>query len=107
MKKYLEKKPYGKGKSWALDSTTVNISLIKGGTRVNVTPRQCEVTIDIRVPIGVSTGDLHLKVDETLKQTGLKLDEISYKWILPKCIAGGPILLNFLILTTVLTISVP
>jgi succinyl-diaminopimelate desuccinylase len=80
-KEYLEKKPYGKGKSWALDSTTVNFSLIKGGTRVNVTPRECEVTIDIRAPIGITTADLHFKVDEILQKSGLKSNEISYKWI--------------------------
>lgn len=80
-KETLEKKLYGKGKGWVLDSTTVNIGVIQGGDKVNVIPRHCEMEVDIRIPHGLTMKDLQSKVDDAIKQTGLNLDEISTQWI--------------------------
>ncbi len=81
-KRNLENKPYGKGKSWALDSTTVNVGLIQGGDKVNVIPRYCDVTIDMRIPNGATMKDLQLKIDEIIVKSDLNLDEISTEWLL-------------------------
>ena len=81
-KEALEKQPFGKGRGFLLDSTTVNIGLIQGGDKVNVIPRYCEVEIDLRVPNGVTMRDLELKVDDAIRQTGLDLDEISTEWVI-------------------------
>jgi succinyl-diaminopimelate desuccinylase len=35
-----------------MDHYTVNVGIIKGGTKVNVVPERCEAEIDVRVPVG-------------------------------------------------------
>ena len=80
-KEKLENKADGKGRSWVLDSTSVNIGVIQGGDKVNVVPRHCEVTIDIRVPNGITQKDLQARVDQAIKKTGLNPAEISTEWV--------------------------
>jgi succinyl-diaminopimelate desuccinylase len=81
-KAQIEKTSWGKGQGSALDSTTVNVGLIQGGTKVNVIPRYCELAIDIRIPFGATVQDLQSRVDEIIEQAGLDSDEISTEWIL-------------------------
>jgi len=76
----LEKKPYGKNRGWVFDSTTVNVGLIRGGDKVNVIPRHCEMEIDIRIPNGITMEDLQLKVDDAIKETGVNPNDISMEW---------------------------
>ena len=80
-KEKLESRSDGRGRSWVFDSTSVNIGVIQGGDKVNVVPRHCEVTIDIRVPNGITQKDLQAKVDQAIKNTGLNLAEVSTEWI--------------------------
>ena len=81
-KEKLAKKPFGKDQSWVIDSPTVNIGLIKGGDSVNVIPCYCEVTIEIGVPNGLTIGDLESRMGESIRQTGLDMDEISTERLL-------------------------
>lgn len=37
-----------------MDHYTVNVGIIRGGTKVNVVPERCEAEIDVRVPAGGS-----------------------------------------------------
>jgi len=48
-----------------LQSPTVNIGLISGGTKVNMVPDKCTIDVDIRLPIGVA-GDQVLKRVRTI-----------------------------------------
>ena len=50
----------------ACSRTTVNVGVIKGGTKVNVVPERCEVEFDIRVPHGSSTGQVIELVEQLL-----------------------------------------
>lgn len=81
-KETLEKKPYGKGKGWVFDSTSVSIGVIQGGEKVNVIPRYCEVDVDIRVPHGITMNDVESKVDMAIQQTGVNPEEISVDWLI-------------------------
>lgn len=38
----------------SMDHYTINVGIIKGGTKVNVVPERCEAEIDVRVPAGGS-----------------------------------------------------
>lgn len=38
----------------SIDHYTVNVGIIKGGTKVNIVPERCEAEIDVRVPAGGS-----------------------------------------------------
>ena len=49
---------------------TTNIGLIKGGTKVNVVPEACEAEVDVRVPLGTSTGDILSRVEHLLSGLG-------------------------------------
>src|SRR5262249_28056764 len=48
----------GPGTSDTLGSVTVNIGLIQGGTKINLVAEACQAEVDIRLPPGVSTGDV-------------------------------------------------
>ena len=63
-KEQIEKTSWGKGQGSALESTTVNVGLVQGGTKVNVIPRSCELEIDIRIPFGATVQDFQSRIDE-------------------------------------------
>ena len=56
----------------AIDHLTVNFGVISGGVKVNVVPDACTLDVDIRVPAGLSPGDVKAKVDEMLEEAGLE-----------------------------------
>ena len=59
-----------KGISKILSSPSVNIGIIKGGTKVNMVPDKCEIEIDMRLPIGISVSDVTRKIRELLAEFG-------------------------------------
>ena len=54
----------GHGRSAALTATVTKIS---GGTSHNVTPKDCEATIDIRVPVGTGCKDVEERISRVVK----------------------------------------
>lgn len=56
-----------------------NVSLIKGGTSINVVPDECEISIDIRFLPSQSKQGIIDKVEETLKELKNKNLDIHYK----------------------------
>ena len=51
-----------------LRHVTVNVGVIKGGTKVNIVPARCEAEVDMRVPIGVTPSYINAMLQETLKR---------------------------------------
>jgi len=56
----------GKGAYATVTSVTLNIGTIHGGLKVNMTPGQCVVEADIRLPVGVTKDDVMERVNEVL-----------------------------------------
>lgn len=54
-----------------IDHVTTNIGLIKGGTRHNMVPDNCEVTVDCRLPIGVDPAEIAACVEEIKQESGV------------------------------------
>ncbi len=50
-----------------LDHLTVNIGIIRGGTKVNIVPDTCELEVDIRVPVGTTAENTVKEVERVLK----------------------------------------
>ena len=67
---------------WIVDSTTVNVGTVHGGTQPNTIPAHCSLVIDIRPPIGITTAQVEARVEEAIRETGLNREEISLEWLL-------------------------
>ena len=52
----------------ALDHLTINVGTIKGGKKTNIVADDCEITLDIRVPIGLSTDTALREVEKIIRQ---------------------------------------
>jgi len=57
------------GMSKALRHVSVNIGMIRGGTKVNIVPRTCEMEIDMRLPLGVTQQEIKRRLNEELGKT--------------------------------------
>jgi len=51
---------------------TATITEIKGGLSHNVTPRECDSTLDIRIPVGTSCKSVEEKISEVVKEISKK-----------------------------------
>ena len=76
------KRKMDKDAGWIVDSTTVNVGTVHGGTQPNTIPAHCSLVIDIRPPIGITTAQVEERVEEAIRETGLKREEISLEWLL-------------------------
>lgn len=81
-KKSLEATDHGKEMGWVFDSITVNPGLIIGGSKTNVIPQECELTFDIRTPVGISHAELRDRVERLLLSTGIDHQDWKYEWLL-------------------------
>jgi succinyl-diaminopimelate desuccinylase len=48
----------GPGAADTLASVTVNAGVVRGGTKINLVADRCEAEVDVRLPPGVSTGEV-------------------------------------------------
>lgn len=64
------------GRGWLLGAPSVNFGVIRGGLKVNMVPRTCEVEVDIRNPIGISPRQIRETVVERLATAGLEGIEV-------------------------------
>lgn len=61
-----------------IDHISVNVGMIKGGTRPNMVPDVCEAVVDIRLPIGVDQKELSRVIKRTYaEEKGVSCD---FKW---------------------------
>ncbi|MFC1804193.1 ArgE/DapE family deacylase [Thermoproteota archaeon] len=65
------------GMSQVLRHVTVNMGVIRGGSKVNIIPGRCEVEVNIRLPLGVTWDD----VDEKLEELIGKDDSVKYRFM--------------------------
>ncbi|HDD66692.1 MAG TPA: M20 family peptidase, partial [Nitrososphaeria archaeon] len=58
-----------------LDHPTINFGIIRGGTKINIVPEKCEVDVDIRVPVGMTSDEVAEYVEKIVSKYG---GEVSY-----------------------------
>jgi succinyl-diaminopimelate desuccinylase len=58
----------GPGASDTLASLTVNVGVIRGGTKVNLVADHCEAEVDIRLPPGATSGDVLRHVGRVVRR---------------------------------------
>jgi len=63
---------YGKETSELVDGLSVNVGKINGGTKINIVPASCELEVDFRVPIGITSSEAKTKIGGELKKAGLE-----------------------------------
>jgi len=62
-----------------------NISLIKGGTSINIVPDECEISIDIRFLPSQSKQEIMDKIEKALQELKNKNSDIHYKVEFLRC----------------------
>jgi len=85
--KMIEKASYGYTASYGLNipnmaeilkHVTLNIGVIKGGSKVNIVPGTCEVELDVRLPIGITHEEIEKKIKNIIeKETNITLDHLA------------------------------
>lgn len=68
------------GAEEVLDHLTVNVGIIKGGTKVNMVPAQAEVELDFRLPIGLPSTKVLSELDALVKRTLGEAASVSVMW---------------------------
>lgn len=61
----------GAGTGEVIDHVSANVGLISGGTRPNMVPDYCEVTVDLRLPLGVTVEEVEKQIQEMLAESGV------------------------------------
>ena len=64
----------------SFDGITMNIGTISGGVKNNVIPQHCEMSVDIRIPNGLTTGKVKERIKSLIVETGLAPDEVKLEW---------------------------
>lgn len=64
-----------------IEQVTTNVGMISGGTRPNMVPDYCEVTVDVRLPIGVSKAEIEACMKKIIELSGVSGAEyeLNYK----------------------------
>jgi succinyl-diaminopimelate desuccinylase len=52
----------------ALRCVTVNIGVIRGGSKINIIPGTCEAQVDVRLPLGISSEEMKRKLDRRIRE---------------------------------------
>jgi len=65
----------GAGEAKVLQSVTVNVGVVGGGTAANLVPAAAHASLDIRLPVGVTVAEVEARIAEALGD----LDGISYR----------------------------
>jgi succinyl-diaminopimelate desuccinylase len=63
---------HDRGRQWLYRRPSMAAGVIRGGIKVNVVPRRCEVEVDCRLPFGISPDDIRREVEGRLTRAGLK-----------------------------------
>lgn len=72
-------KALGEGGADVMSRLSVNIGTIEGGVKVNVIPRECSFEVDLRLPPGLSKGDVVPMVEEIVsKYPGASVEVTRY-----------------------------
>jgi succinyl-diaminopimelate desuccinylase len=61
---------YLAGKSHLLEQPSLNVGMIRGGTKINIVPRTCEAEVDVRLPLGMDPERTVAMLQERLRAAG-------------------------------------
>jgi len=62
---------YDAGRQWLYRRPSMSVGVIRGGIKVNIVPRRCEVEVDCRIPFGIAPDDIKADVERRLAAAGL------------------------------------
>ncbi len=62
---------HDRGRQWLYRRPSMTAGVIRGGIKVNIVPRRCEVEIDCRLPFGMTPEDIRRDVEGRLSAAGL------------------------------------
>jgi succinyl-diaminopimelate desuccinylase len=57
---------FDEGRQWLYRHPSMSAGVIRGGVKVNVVPRRCEVEVDCRIPFGITPEDIKADVEKRL-----------------------------------------
>lgn len=60
------------GRQWLYRHPSMSAGVIRGGMKVNVVPRRCEVEVDCRIPFGITPEDVKADVERRLAEAGIE-----------------------------------
>ena len=63
---------HDRGRQWLYRRPSMAAGVIRGGIKVNVVPRRCEVEVDCRLPFGITPDDIRREVEGRLAAAGLR-----------------------------------
>jgi len=72
---------HDRGRQWLYRRPSMTAGLIRGGIKVNIVPRRCEVEIDCRLPFGLTPDDIKNAVERRLATAGLS--DVRFEHMLP------------------------
>jgi len=58
------------GKGHLLEQPSLNVGMIRGGTKVNIVPRTCEADVDVRLPLGMRPEQTLAMLQERMQAAG-------------------------------------
>jgi len=64
----------GSGNEWWFEHPSVNFGRISGGLKVNIVPSSCELELDLRIPFGATSGEIHKELERRLAEAGADAD---------------------------------
>ena len=62
---------HDRGRQWLYRHPSMAAGLIRGGLKVNIVPRRCEVEVDCRLPFGIAPEAIQAEVERRLLAAGL------------------------------------
>jgi succinyl-diaminopimelate desuccinylase len=72
---------HDRGRQWLYRRPSMTAGLIRGGIKVNIVPRRCEVEIDCRLPFGITPDEIRSEVERRLSAAGLH--DVRFEPMLP------------------------
>ncbi len=69
------------GRQWLYRRPSMSAGVIRGGVKVNVVPRRCEVEVDCRIPFGITPEDIKAAVERRLGAAGLS--DVRFEYMPP------------------------
>jgi len=63
---------HDQGRQWLYRRPSMTAGLIRGGIKVNVVPRRCEVEVDCRIPFGITPEDVRTEVEGRIRKAGIE-----------------------------------
>ncbi len=72
---------HDRGRQWLYRRPSMTAGLIRGGIKVNVVPRRCEVEVDCRIPFGITPEDIRAEVEGRLRTA--EIEGVRFEFMLP------------------------